>query len=119
VLIGGRRWADRRPDAFNRHGFKMPVTLPQGARAKLMVPVAMRRRVGLVFSYAAQDRAQRRGVRGADSSVRFTACPAEGDGGRTGWPGGLVVDRPRCVTLVVKVSGGSSVRRRVPLGRHC
>jgi hypothetical protein len=119
VLIGGRRWGTIKPDAFNRHGYKVPVTLPDGLRATLSVPAALRDRVGLVFSHAAQDRVENTGVRGADRSVRFTACPARGEPGRTGWPGGLAVQRPRCVTLVVKVSGGPPVRRRVPLGRRC
>jgi len=119
VLIGGRRWARIKPNAFGRQGYKVPVTLPDGVQATLSVPRSMRRRVGLVFTYAAQDRVETRGVRGADTSVRFTACSAEGTPSRTGWPGGLVVDRARCVSLVVKVAGGPSVRRRLPLGRRC
>jgi hypothetical protein len=119
VLLGGRRWAAWTPDAFDRHGYKIPVTLPQGVRATLSVPATLRGRVGLVFTLATQDRVFREGVRGADTSVRFTACPAGDVPGRTGWPGGLVVDRPRCATLVVKLANGHSVRRRVPLGRRC
>ena len=119
VLLGGRRWAAWRPDAFNRHGYKIPVTLPEGVRATLSVPASLRGRVGLVFTLAAQDRVLGRGVRGADVSVRFSACPARDVPGRTGWPGGLVVDRPRCATLVVQLAEGRSVRRRVPLGRRC
>jgi len=119
VLIGGRGWATAKPDAFNRRGYKVPATLPLGVRATLSVPAAMRGHVGLVFSLATQDRVVKGGVRKADVSVRFSACPASGEPGRTGWPGGLVVDRPRCVTLVVKVSGSTALRRRVPLGRRC
>ena len=58
----------------------------------------------------------KRGVRAADTALRFKACDGEG---RSGWAGGLVVDRRRCVTLVVKVEGSAPVRRRVPLGRPC
>jgi len=119
VLLGGGEWAASEPDAFNGHGYKVPVTLPGGVQATLSVPKSLRGRVGLVFSMPAQDRVVRRGVRGADASVRFTACPAAGAPRRTGWAGGLVVDRRRCATLVVTVAGGSSVRRRVPLGRRC
>jgi hypothetical protein len=58
------------------------------------------------------------GVRAADPSVRFTAC----DGSpqmRTGWPGGIVVDRPRCATFVVTSASGHRLRKRIPLGRRC
>ena len=119
VLTGGRRWARSRPNAFDRRGFKVPATLPNGVVATLRVPAAERGRLGLVFTYRAQDRVEDTDVRGADTSVRFTACPAREEAARTGWPGGLVVNRRRCVTLVVKVAGGPSVRRRVPLGRRC
>jgi hypothetical protein len=119
VLVGGGQWAQARPDAFGGHGFKVPATLPNGVVATLSVPPSMRGRVGLVFSQATQDHVTTAGVRGADTSVRFTACPAGARAGRSGWPGGLVVDRPRCATLVVTEAGGTSVRRRVPLGRRC
>ena len=119
VLIGGRRWGRARRDAFDGHGYKIPATLPDGATATLSVPRALHGHVGLVYSQAAQARVFDRGVRGADSSVRFTACPAGSVSGRTGWGGGLVVDRPRCATLVVRVPGERPVRRRVPLGRRC
>jgi hypothetical protein len=33
--------------------------------------------------------------------------------------GGIVIDRPRCATLIVKVPGEAPERRRVPLGRLC
>ncbi|MBA2643875.1 MAG: hypothetical protein H0U80_00335 [Solirubrobacterales bacterium] len=119
VLLGGRRWAETRPNGFNGHGYKIPVTLLEGVRATLSVPSNMRGRVGLVFSLPAQDRVERWGMRGADTAVRFTACSRGEKSGRTGWPGGLIVDRPRCVALAVKVAGRPSVRRRVPLGRRC
>jgi hypothetical protein len=57
VLIGGRRWGRVKPDGFSGHGYKVPVTLTEGGRATLSVPAAMRGRVGLVFTLAAQDRA--------------------------------------------------------------
>jgi hypothetical protein len=119
VIMEARRTVGATRDAFAGHGFKLPVTVPDGATVTLSVPHAWRSRVGLVFTLAAQDRAVRRGVAGADRAVRFTACPAGAQPGRTGWPGGLVVDRPRCVTLVATVAGGPAVRRRVPLGRRC
>ena len=119
VLLGGLRHGGARPNGFRRRGYKVPVTLPEGVRATLSVPPDMRGRVGLVFTLTAQDRAVARGVRGADTAVRFTACPAGATPGRSGWPGGLVIDRPRCVALVVTVAGEAPVRRRLPLGRRC
>lgn len=116
VLVGGGRHGDRQPDAFGRHGYKIPMTLPAGMRATVEVPPAARGRVGLVFRPETQDAVWTRGVRAADTALAVTACPGEG---RTGWPGGLVVDRPRCATLVVRVQGRAAVRRRVPLGRTC
>lgn len=116
VLIGGNRHGHHRPNAFGRKGYKVPVTLPAGTDATLEVPRSMRGRVGLVYRVDVQDRVWSRGVGAADTALRFAACPEEG---RTGWPGGLVVDRPRCVTLVVRIDGQAPIRRRVPLGKPC
>lgn len=116
VIIGTGRTRGNDPNGYGGKGYKLPVTLPAGVTAALSVPAAARRQVGLVYTHAAQDRAWERGVAGAHSSVRFAAC--DGDT-RTGWPGGIVVDRPRCATLVVRVEGGETIRRRVPLGRAC
>lgn len=119
VLIGGGRWTAREPNGFSGKGYKIPVTLPEGARATLSVPAAMKGRVGFVYTTAAKKRVLKRGVEGADSSVEFTACPAGEEQGRTGWPGGFVIDRPRCVTLIVSVPGEPPARRRVAIGGRC
>lgn len=119
VLIGGRTWATREPDAFAGHGYKIPATLPHGVTATLSVPARLRGRLGLVFSQDAQFRVGVKGVSGADDSVRFVACPLGGGSGRTGWPGGIVVARPRCAALVLRAAGSPPVRRRLPLGRPC
>lgn len=120
VLIAARQTVGLRREAFGGHGYKVPVTLPQGSRVTLSVPRAARRHVGLVFTRDAQDRAFREGVRGADRAATFVACAAAKPGSRTGWPGGFVVDRPRCVTLELRVVGSRRVLRgRVPLGRPC
>lgn len=119
ALVGGRAWVRKRPDAFNRQGYKIPATLLDGERATLRVPSSMRGRVGLVFTHAAQDRVFERGVRGADRAVTFTACPAGDEPSRTAWAGGLVVDRRRCATLTLHREGRPSIRRRLPLGRPC
>ena len=119
VLIGARYAGSRPPDAFGGRGYKIPVTLPKGLSATLSVPRGARRQVGLVFSLDTQDRAIERGVKGADHSVRFTACPGEGAAQRTGWTGGFVVDRRRCAALVLTVASRRPKRHRVPLGRRC
>lgn len=119
VLIGASHAASRPPDAFGGHGYKIAVSLPEGAAATVSVPPALRSRVGLVFSLETQSRVLERGVRAADSATSFTACPGDGEPGRTGWPGGFVVDRPRCAALIVRVPGEAPTRHRVPLGRPC
>jgi hypothetical protein len=86
-----------RRDAFDRRGWKLPVTLRGGEMATLMAP----RGVGLIFL---PDMRPRR-------ALTFVACSGSG---LTGWPGGIVVDRRRCATLQVGL-----VRRRVPLGASC
>ncbi len=117
ILVGARYVASRRPDAFDGHGYKLPVVLPASATATLSVPRELRGRVGLVYSLDTQDRVAAGGVRAADTAVRFTSCPDTGV--PTGWPGGLVVDRPRCATLVVKVGDRPQKRSRVALGQPC
>jgi hypothetical protein len=119
VLLGARQTPRHQPDAFDGQGYKIPATLPDGMTATLVVPEHLRGRVGLVFSHRAKDAVLEAGTSGADSAVRFTACEADGEPGRSGWPGGIVIDRPRCATLIVKVPGEAPERRRVPLGRLC
>jgi hypothetical protein len=119
VLIGARQTPWRQPDAFNRQGYKVPVTLPEGMTATLVVPERLRGRVGLVFSRRAQDAVLSAGMRGSDPAVRFVACESAGRPGRSGWPGGFVVDRPRCATVILRVAGEVAQRQRVPLGRRC
>lgn len=119
ILVGGKLWARSRPEAFNGHGFKIPVSLPDGVVATLSVPDSMRGRVGLVYTLGTQEGVSTAGVLSGDAAVRFTACPAGGRASRSGWPGGIVVDRPLCARLVVEVQGQAPVRRDVPLGRRC
>lgn len=119
VLIGASYAASRPPDAFGGTGYKLPVSLPDGAVATVSVPPELRSRVGLVYSLDTQSRVAKRGVLAADSLSSFAACPAGSKAGRTGWAGGIVVDRPRCATLIVMVSGEAPARHRVPLGRRC
>jgi len=118
VLIGARRTPGRRRDSFDGRGFKLPLTLPEGMSATLTVPVSLQGRVGLVYRRRAQDAVLKSG-RGADSAVRFISCKAKERAGRSGWPGGIIVDRPRCVTLIVTADGRPPERARVPIGRRC
>lgn len=110
---------DRPPDAFGRHGYKVPVSLSNGTSAVLSIPRFERGRLGLVFTLRARRRVRRDGLDGADRAIRFTACPRRRAAGRTGWPGGFVIDDPRCAT--VTVDPGRSPRRNfgLPLGRAC
>lgn len=120
VLVSARNHAGRAPNAFDGHGYKIPATLARGQVATLSVPPRLRGKVGFIFTQADQRRAWEKGVRGAPRAVRFAACAGPDAGARSGWPGGIVVDRRRCVTLVVRVLGSSERHRaRVPLGRRC
>jgi hypothetical protein len=120
AILFARRTVGHPPDAFDGHGWKLPVTVRAGETATLSVPGRLRGRVGLVFTHGTQSRVLRRGVRAADSMVTFEACAGDNAPARTGWPGGIVVDRRRCATLRVRVAGAAEpVERRVPLGRRC
>jgi hypothetical protein len=68
------------------------------------VPRRLWGRVGLVFTRATRSRVWRRGVRAADSKLSFEACAGEDAPARTGWAGGIVVDRRRCSTLRVQLA---------------
>jgi hypothetical protein len=119
ILFARRTVRDPR-DGFNGYGWKLPVTLLAGETASLSVPRRLRGRVGLVFTRATQSRVLRRGVRAADSKVSFEACAGEDAPARTGWAGGIVVDRRRCATLRVQLAAPAEpIERRVPLGKRC
>lgn len=120
TILRARRSASDRRDAFNGHGWKLPVLVRAGETATLSVPRALRRRVGLVFTQATQARVVRRGVAAADSRMRFAACAGADAPAWTGWPGGIVVDRRRCAKLRVRPVGAAEpIVRRVPLGKRC
>ncbi len=119
-VLFARRTPRTRRDAFDGRGWKLPVNLSAGRTATLSVPQRLRGQVGLIFNLSAQSRVLRRGVQGADSAVRFTACTSDERPGRTGWPGGIVVKRERCATLRVRIEGRPEpVERRVALGKRC
>lgn len=110
---------DRPPDAFGGHGYKVPVSLPNGTSAVLSIPRFERGRLGLVFTQQAQRRVLRDGVAGADRAIRFTACPRTGASRRTGWPGGFVIDDPHCATVTVNAGRSPKQNFGLPLGRAC
>jgi hypothetical protein len=113
TILATRGTVRERRDAFNGHGWKLPVVVAAGVTATLSAPPG----VGLVYTQDTQSRVWRRGVRKADRSLTFEACAGKG---ATGWPGGIVVDRPRCATLRVQVAGTTEpIERRVPLGKPC
>jgi hypothetical protein len=115
-----RRTPGRRRDAFDGRGWKLPATLAAGETATLSVPRRLRGRVGFVYRRRVQARVYERGVRAADRRVTFAACSGEDAPARTGWPGGIVVDRRRCARLRVHLEGEPEpIERRVPLGRRC
>jgi len=110
---------ERPPDAFGRHGYKVPVSLPNGTSAVLSIPRFERGRLGLVFTQQAQRRVLREGVAGADRVVRFTACPRGRASGRTGWPGGFAIDDPHCATVTINPGRSPAHNFGLPLGRAC
>jgi hypothetical protein len=117
VLIGADETIGE-PPAGRTLGYKVPVTLPAGVTATLSVAPPSYGHVGLVFTQAAKARVLDRGLRGADRAVTFQSCGRTRETARTGWPGVLVLDRPRCATLAV-TTDGVSVRHQVALGRRC
>lgn len=120
TILSARRTVRDPRDAFNGNGWKLSVTLLADKMATLSVPRRLRGRVGFVFTQETQSRVWHRGVRAADARVRFEACGGEDAPARTGWPGGIVVDRRRCATLRVHVAAAAGpIERRVPLGKRC
>lgn len=120
TILFARQTVGQPRDAFNGHGWKLPVTLLAGETATLSVPRRLRGRVGLVFTQGTQSQVWRRGVRAADRQVSFEACAGEDAPATTGWPGGIVVDRRRCATLRVRLADAAEpIERQVPLGKRC
>lgn len=130
-IIFARKRANSLPErkpAWNRAAYilKTPVIIRAGA--PVVVRVAARDR-----PYAALDFDQRRwskrnrSAKDGQSSVRFHACPPDTKrfvdgrplGEWTGYPGGLIIERRRCVTLEFLEEGQPTIRRRVGFGRRC
>lgn len=105
---------------------KTPVMVRAGSPVVIRVAARDRPYVALDFDgtrWAARDRAAEDG----QSSVRFHACPPDTRrfvdgkplGEWTGYNGGLIVERPRCVTFEFLEEGRPTVRRRLGIGRRC
>ncbi|MDA0181641.1 hypothetical protein OJ997_15150 [Solirubrobacter phytolaccae] len=114
--------ADRELPSYksrDRYLIKTPVIIRTGAPVVVRVAKRDRRHVALNFNASEQRRGQH--------SVRFHPCPPDTErfsdgkplGEWTAYPGGLILQRPRCVTLEFLEEGKPTVRRRVALGKRC
>ena len=125
--VAARSLSDRKPP-FNPRAWilKTPVIIRAGAPVVIRVAERDRRYVALDFdvkSAKARDRVAEDG----QSSVRFHACPPDTKrftdgkplGEWTGYPGGMLVERRRCVTFEILEEGRPTVRRRLGIGRRC
>jgi hypothetical protein len=125
--VAARRLSRRKP-SYNRRAWilKTPVIIRAGAPVVVRVAERDRRDAALDFDvkrWGKRDRAAEDG----QSSVRFHACPPDTKrfsdgkplGEWTGYPGGLIVDRRRCVTFEFLEAGEPTIRRRLGIGRRC
>jgi hypothetical protein len=118
-----RRLSTRRPRPWI---LKTPVMIRAGAPVVIRVAARDRRHVALDFDQSRWTERDRTAADG-QASVRFHACPPETKrfvdgkplGEWTGYPGGLIVERPRCVTFEFLEEGRPTVRRRLGIGTRC
>lgn len=98
------------------------------AGAPVVVRVAARDRPYVAFDHDMTTwNGGDRDAEDGQASVRFHACPpatkrfTDGKplGRRTVYPGGFIIERPRCVTLEFLEAGRPTVRRRLGLGTRC
>jgi hypothetical protein len=122
------RLLPRRKPTFNPRAWilKTPVIIRAGS--PVVVRVAERDRRFVAFDFDVKDGGERdRVAEDGQSSVRFHACPPDTKrfsdgkplGEWTGYPGGLIVERRRCVTFEFLEEGKPTVRRRLGIGLHC
>jgi hypothetical protein len=127
VRAAARRLPERKPPSNPRAWIiKTPLIIRAGAPVVVRVAERDRRYVALDF---APDSGPRRDRVAADgqSSVRFHPCPPDTKrfsdgkplGEWTGYPGGLIIERRRCITLEFLEEGRPTIRRRIGLGRRC
>jgi hypothetical protein len=125
--VAAQRLSRRKPPHNPRAWtLKTPVIIRAGSPVVIRVAERDRRYVALDFDvrrWGKRDRAAEDG----QSSVRFHACPPDTKrfsdgkplGEWTGYPGGLIVERRRCVTFEFLEEGQPTVRRRLGIGRRC
>lgn len=130
-FASARRTAGRLPrgkPSFNPRAWilKMPVIIRAGSPVVVRIAERDRRYVALDFAVNRGD-VRDRVAEDGQSSVRFHACPPDTkrftDGKPIGewtfYPGGLIVERRRCVTFEFLEQGKPTVRRRLGIGRRC
>ncbi len=125
--VAARRLPRRKPARNPRAWIlKTPVIIRAGS--PVVVRVARRDRPYVALDFDVERWRQRdRTAEDGQSSVRFHACPPDTKrfsdgkplGEWSGYPGGLIVERRRCVTFEFLEEGKPTVRRRLGLGRRC
>jgi hypothetical protein len=103
------------------HGaFKVLALVKLGHEATVAVPAFERRHVALLYDRS--KFAARQTVANGEPVVTFRACRSSGQGtaswsAATQFNGGIVVDRPLCVTLDVRIRGSATRRIRAAFAR--
>ena len=105
---------------------KTPIVIRSGAPVTVRIAREDRRVVALDFD---PDRPHPRRLRAehGDDEIVVHPCPPDHPrftdgkpiGEWTGYPGGLIVERRRCVTIEFSEPAGPVLRRRLALGRRC
>lgn len=125
--VAARRLPRRKPP-FNPRAWilKTPVIIRAGS--PVVVRVAERDRPYVALDFDGERTGKRdRVAEDGQSSVRFHPCPPDTQrftdgkplGEWTGYPGGLIVERRRCVTFEFLEDGKPTIRRRLGIGRRC
>jgi hypothetical protein len=125
--VAARRLSRRKPPHNPRAWIlKAPVIIRAGSPVVVRVAERDRPYVALEFDVE-RWRKRDRVAEDGQSSVRFHACPPDTKrfsdgkplGEWTGYPGGLIVERRRCVTFEFLEEGRPTIRRRLGIGRRC
>jgi hypothetical protein len=124
AAIIGFKTAIAEPDASfrPRQGrdrlWKLPVVLRPSGRLMLSIPREAAQHVRL--SYRPSTRGATK-VSDGDRTLLFESCRSGVSGGaNTGWPGGFIVDGPRCrVPVAVSVGGAPPGRYAISFGSGC
>jgi hypothetical protein len=118
VLQGARARARDNASMYMRaHGRDPTAKVPLILRPKtrLLLAIDKRDRRGAGLTYRERTRGARR-VTDGYPALRFESCWPDQ---RTGWPGGFILDGPRCVRVLLWVNGADEpVRRTLRFGRR-